>query len=68
MNEDRISVPSINCPHCTQTIEREVSTIAGVDTVHADVATKTVSLRWSDPATWEQIAARLSEIGHPPAP
>jgi copper chaperone CopZ len=62
-----IQVPNISCGHCTATIEREVSEVSGVRTVHADRATKNVTIEWEAPARWETIEATLSEIGYPAA-
>lgn len=39
------TVPGISCDHCKHAIEGEVATVAGVDRVEVDVATKTV---WVD--------------------
>ncbi|HEX8682679.1 MAG TPA: cation transporter [Ardenticatenaceae bacterium] len=62
-----IQVPNISCGHCTATIEREVSEVSGVRTVHADQATKNVTVEWEEPARWETIEATLREIGYPAA-
>ncbi len=62
-----IQVPNISCGHCTATIEREVSEVSGVRAVHADQATKNVTVEWEEPAQWETIEATLREIGYPAA-
>ena len=67
MNTKTITVPAINCGHCTNTIEMEVGELAGVSSVSADVDSKQVAIEWDDPATWEEIEALLMEINFPPA-
>jgi len=62
-----VTVPAIHCGHCTMTIERELKDITGVCEVKADLNTRNVTVAWEPPATWEQIAALLEEIGYPPA-
>lgn len=62
-----VTVPAIHCSHCTMTIERELKDLAGVREVKADLNTRNVMIAWEPPATWEQIAALLEEIGYPPA-
>ena len=66
MNSKTIIVPNISCGHCTNTIQSEVSELAGVSAVSADVSTKQVVIAWDEPATWEQIDETLNEIGFPP--
>ncbi len=59
-------VPNISCEHCVMTIRRELGGLPGVKSVEADAATKTVTVEWDEPATWEAITALLSEINYPP--
>jgi copper chaperone CopZ len=66
MPEKTTSVPNISCHHCTSTIQRELLELDGVELVEADPATKRVRVRWQTPASWEEIAATLAEIGYPP--
>ena len=62
----QITIPNISCGHCTQTIECELSELAGITAVRADQSTKQVDVRWEPPADWVQINALLEEIGYPP--
>jgi len=65
--EERIvQVPNMSCGHCSATIQRELKDIPGVQAVSADVATKTVRVAWSAPATWDEIERTLVEIGFAP--
>ncbi len=66
MNSKTITVPAISCGHCTNTIEMEVSELAGVKNVSAAQDTKQVVINWESPATWDEINATLHEIGFPP--
>jgi copper chaperone len=67
MNSKTVNVPAISCHHCVMTIQRELSKLEGVRRVEADAQTKQVTVEWEPPASWEQIAARLTEIDYPPA-
>ena len=67
MQEQKVTVPKINCGHCTRTIESELEQIEGVESVSASPTTKEVTVRFSPPASWEQITSALREIGFPPA-
>ncbi len=66
MPERTIVAPAISCHHCTATIERELGGLDGVLEVSADPRTRQVRVRWEDPASWEEIAATLEDIGYPP--
>jgi copper chaperone len=58
-------VPAISCHHCVHTIQTEVSDLAGVSSVEADVSTKKVTITYEAPATTEQIEALMAEIDYP---
>lgn len=60
------SVPSINCGHCTRTIERELGELNGVTYVKADVGSKKVTVEWEDSLTWDDIRELLEDIDYPP--
>lgn len=63
-----VDVPGISCGHCVMTIEREVSELDGVDSVHAEQATKRVTISWDPEATdWVVIEDTMKEINYPPA-
>jgi copper chaperone len=67
MDERSFTVPNISCGHCAATIQRELGELEGVTSVEADAASKRVTVRWQDPATWEKIEALLVEIEFSPA-
>jgi copper chaperone len=48
MTEVTYVVPGIHCGHCKAAVEREVKTVAGVDTVDVDVESKRVTVTGTD--------------------
>ncbi len=61
-----VKIPNINCGHCTNTIEQEVSELEGITSVKANKESKMVNIEWNEPPlTWVQIAALLTDIGYP---
>jgi copper chaperone CopZ len=49
------------------TIERELSALKGITSVHADQASQLVTVEWQESQiTWEDIRALLQEINYPP--
>ena len=67
MESKTFQVPKIGCDGCVNTIKSEVSQINGVQKVDGVVNTKTVTVEWDTPATWQQIESTLKEIEYPPA-
>jgi copper chaperone CopZ len=67
MEKKTFQVPNIGCDGCVKSIKNEVSALQGVEFVSGDVATKTVTLEWNAPATWQQIESTLTEIDYAPA-
>jgi copper chaperone len=67
MQSKTFTVPNISCGHCTHTIEMELSDVAGVNSVNADLQSKQVMVQWDNPATWDTIKNTLVEINYPPA-
>lgn len=71
MGEKRVRIPSIFCGHRgsvnlrLMTIKRELSDLEGVNSVEGDEKTKTVTISWDYPLTWEKIADTMKEIGYP---
>ena len=61
------SVPKISCGHCVHTIQSEVSNLAGVKKVEADLTTKQVTVQYDPPASDESLRALLAEINYPVA-
>lgn len=67
MEKKTFQVPNIGCNGCVNTIKSEVSEIAGVQKVEGDVDSKTVTVEWTNPATWQSIEEKLKEIDYAPA-
>jgi copper chaperone len=66
MEQITLTAPDISCEHCQRTIERELGTLAGVQSVSVDVPSKHVQVAF-DPAqtSREAIVARLDDEGYP---
>ena len=60
-------VPNISCHHCVMTIQRELGELDGVVSASGDVETKTVTVEWESPASWDSIKSLLAEINYAPA-
>ena len=62
------TAPAISCVHCRRAIEGAVRALPGVQSVHVEIPTKTVTVSF-DPAqaTPSQIEATLDEEGYPVA-
>ncbi|MBL8156689.1 MAG: heavy-metal-associated domain-containing protein [Anaerolineae bacterium] len=67
MERKSFQVPNIGCDGCVRTIKTEVSQISGVKMVEGVVTSKTVTVEWDQPATWQQIEQTLKEIDYAPA-
>jgi len=60
-----LSVPSISCNHCKQSIEAAVRPLAGVTRVEVDIAKKTVDVEFDAGETSvEHIAGAIAEQGY----
>ncbi|MGB9673017.1 MAG: heavy-metal-associated domain-containing protein [Anaerolineales bacterium] len=58
-------IPNISCHHCVHTIKSELSEVAGVKNVEADVDTKTATIVFDTPADEVSIKKVLAEINYP---
>ncbi|MHB8627430.1 MAG: heavy-metal-associated domain-containing protein [Aggregatilineales bacterium] len=67
METKTFQVPNIGCDGCVRTITNEVKSLKGVKQVQGDADTKTVTVNWESPATWDEIRAKLTEIDYAPA-
>ena len=67
MASKTFQVPNISCHHCVMTIQRELGELEGVVSATGDVKTKTVTVEWESPATWDGIKSLLDEINYPAA-
>ena len=66
METKTFHVSNIGCNGCVRTIQTEVSQLAGVKSVKADLPTKMVTVTWEGGTTWDAIKAKLVEIEYAP--
>lgn len=68
MEQITLTAPDISCDHCKQTIERELATLPGVESVSVKVVTRQVDVRF-DPSQTSEVAiiGRLDDVGYPVA-
>ena len=68
MDKKTVTVPTISCGHCVNTIEREIGALDGVSSVAASFVTREVTVEWDGSQTdWDRVASRLDEIHFPVA-
>lgn len=65
MNKITFIVPNINCNHCVNTIESELSEMDGVTSVVASSETNQVNVEFGDPADEQALLGLLAEINYP---
>lgn len=66
--ETTLSVPDVSCEHCVRTINGALGEVAGVEQVHVDIPSKTVSLAYDEKqVSMERIEEILDEAGYPVA-
>lgn len=66
MQTKTFRVPNVGCDGCVNTIKNEVGELSGVQSVSGVVDSKTITVEWDTPASWEQIEATLVEIDYAP--
>lgn len=62
-----LSIPNISCHHCTNTVMRETKDLPGVESVQADVQSKTATFILKSEADLSRVKETLAEIGYPSA-
>jgi copper chaperone len=67
MKTVKYSIPNISCGHCVHTIKTELTELEGIQSVNADMVSKTATISYDDPANEEKIKALLKEINYPVA-
>ena len=66
MEHITLTASDISCQHCKHTIERELATLPGVQSVFVEIPSKHVDVRFDPDLTSEtQIIAKLDEEGYP---
>lgn len=66
MEKKTFKVPNIGCNGCVNTIKNELKTVAGVATVEGTAASRTITVEYAEPASWETIRSKLVEIDYAP--
>ncbi len=67
MSSLKLEIPGIGCAGCVQAIKNELSELDGVSSVSGDVATRSIQVDFSAPASQDSIVAALEQIDYPPA-
>ena len=67
MSSKVYNVPNISCGHCVATIERELCSVQGVQSVKGDLPSKQVTVSYDDEAVLSKVEELLQEIGYPAA-
>ncbi len=63
MNKVTFSIPEISCGHCTSSIEKGLSEIAGVKSVSSSIENKTTTVEFDDSVNVPQLIEELDNIG-----
>lgn len=63
MTTSTYSVPGVSCAHCQAAITREVSAVAGVESVDVDLDAKTVSVS-GEALDEHAVIAAIDEAGY----
>lgn len=66
METKTVNVPAIGCNGCVANIKNSLTEVDGIVKVDGDVATKTITVQWQNPATWQKIVQVMTEIEYPP--
>jgi copper chaperone CopZ len=68
MEHKTFKVPNVGCNGCVNTIKSELESLAGVQSVSGEVASKMITVDYETPATWDKIVSTLVEIDYAPEP
>jgi copper chaperone len=61
-----VKAPDISCGNCVAHIEKDISALAGVESVKAEVDSKLVTITFDEAALSQaQIAEAMDEAGYP---
>lgn len=64
VSETRVYVvPGMHCEHCARAVSEEVSAVAGVESVHVDLASKRVAVAGPD-LDDARLRAAIDEAGY----
>jgi P-type Cu2+ transporter len=60
-----LSVAGVHCGACITAIEKELSTVSGIEEARVNLSTKRVSIRWNEGCEPNTIFEKLARIGYP---
>lgn len=66
MAQQEVKVPDMACGRCLNTIKQAVAEVPGVSQVEGNVESKTITVTWDAPTTWEQIDKAIRDVGFSP--
>jgi copper chaperone len=66
MEQKSFKVPNIGCDGCVNAVKGELGDIEGVTVLDAVLDTKTVTVKYDAPASWDKIVSALTEIDYAP--
>ena len=66
MRQTDLSVPSVHCGGCIQTIEKALNALEGVDSARVNLSTRRVAIRWPDGDTLPPMVETLVGLGYEP--
>lgn len=64
MTTEQFRVPDISCQHCINAITKEVSALAGVQSVQVTLDDKCVTVAHASEVTTDQIVAAIVDAGY----
>lgn len=67
METKTVTVPNIGCNGCVNTIKNELSALDGVRSVEGSVDTKSITVQFDAPASWQKIIEVMTELDYAPA-
>ena len=65
MSKQIVRIPNIRGHYSILTLRQELTKLEGVKDVRVDITTKQARIMWNEPASWELIEAKLTEIDYP---
>ena len=67
MTTEHIVIANISCGGCINTITKKLSTMPGVENVHVDLETSSVSVLHNETENREALTKMLFSLGYPEA-
>jgi copper chaperone len=67
MEAKTFKVLNMTCNGCVNTVKGEIEQITGVASVDINKPAQLVTVEWNNPASWELIESKLTEINYAPS-